>query len=69
MANDPYQDLGVAKTATDSEIRAAFRKLAKQYHPDRVQHLGAEFREMAEQKMQEINEAHQYFKSKFNELR
>ena len=31
---DPYQTLGVARTATQGEIRSAFRKLAKQHHPD-----------------------------------
>ncbi len=35
MARDPYQVLGVPAAASDSDIRAAFRKLAKQYHPDR----------------------------------
>jgi DnaJ-class molecular chaperone len=34
-AKNPYQVLGVQEGASDSEIRAAFRKLAKQYHPDR----------------------------------
>jgi DnaJ-class molecular chaperone len=34
LAQDPYLELGVARTATADEIRRAFRKLAKQYHPD-----------------------------------
>jgi DnaJ-class molecular chaperone len=34
MADDPYKTLGVAKTATADEIRAAYRKLAKKHHPD-----------------------------------
>jgi len=34
LTNDPYQELGVAKTASADEVRKAFRKLAKQHHPD-----------------------------------
>lgn len=34
MAKNPYTVLGVPETATDEEIRAAYRRLAKQYHPD-----------------------------------
>jgi DnaJ-class molecular chaperone len=35
VAQDPYQELGVPRTATADELRRAFRKLAKQLHPDR----------------------------------
>ena len=34
MADDPYATLGVAKNASDEDIRRAFRKLAKELHPD-----------------------------------
>jgi len=34
LANDPYQELGVARGATADEVRKAFRKLAKKHHPD-----------------------------------
>jgi curved DNA-binding protein CbpA len=50
---DPYKILGVARNATADEIKAAYRKQAMQYHPDK--HPGKE----AEEKMKEINEANQ----------
>ena len=34
LARDPYQELGVSRTASAEEVRKAFRKLAKQHHPD-----------------------------------
>jgi DnaJ-class molecular chaperone len=37
LAQDPYQELGVARSASADEVRRAFRKLAKQYHPDKNQ--------------------------------
>jgi DnaJ-class molecular chaperone len=37
LAQDPYQELGVPRTASADELRRAFRKLAKQYHPDKNQ--------------------------------
>jgi molecular chaperone DnaJ len=51
---DYYEVLGVAKTASDAELKSAFRKLAMQYHPDRNQGDKA-----AEIKFKEINEAYQ----------
>ena len=35
MAQDPYQELGVSRQASADEVRRAFRKLAKQLHPDK----------------------------------
>lgn len=51
--NDPYQILGVSPSASDDEIKAAYRRLAKQYHPDR-NNGSAE----AERKMMQINDAY-----------
>ena len=52
--SDPYSVLGVAKTATDDEIRKAFRKLAKKHHPD----LNPGNKE-AEAKFKEISQANE----------
>lgn len=52
-----YKVLEVEPTATDAEVRAAYRKLALKHHPDRVATLGEDVKKAAEQKFQEINNA------------
>ncbi len=56
---DPYKILGVTPRATPGEIKTAYRHLASQYHPDKVAHLGEEFRALAEKRFKEIQEAYQ----------
>lgn len=51
---DYYNVLGINKNATGKEIKAAYRKLARKYHPD----MNANNTE-AKRKFQEINEAHE----------
>jgi curved DNA-binding protein len=51
---DYYETLGVSKTATENEIRTAFRKLARKYHPD-----VAKDKKAAEEKFKQINEAYE----------
>ena len=54
---DAYKVLGISPTATDDEVKAAYRKMALKHHPDRVATLGEDIRKAAEKKFQDINDA------------
>ena len=53
---DPYEILGVSKDASDDDVKAAYRELAKKYHPDK--YIDNPLADLAAEKMKEINEAY-----------
>jgi len=57
---DPFEILGMSRNASDDEIKAAYRRLVRENHPDRLiaQGMPAEFVELANQKLATINAAH-----------
>ncbi|MDO5853207.1 MAG: DnaJ domain-containing protein, partial [Thermoplasmata archaeon] len=55
MPRDYYEVLGVAKDASQDDIKKAYRQLAKKYHPD----VSTEEKEVAEAKFKEISEAYE----------
>jgi len=57
-----YKILEIEKTATNEEIKKAYRKLANRYHPDKVSHLGEQYQKDAHKKFQQLNEAYNAIK-------
>lgn len=53
---DPYKVLGIQPGATDDEVKAAYREMARKYHPDN--YANNPLSDLAQEKMQEINEAY-----------
>ena len=58
---DPYQVLGIPSTATDEEVKKAYRNLARKYHPDNYH--DSPLADVAQEKMKEINEAYEEVQS------
>jgi len=57
---NPYEVLGVPSNATEEQIEAAYKELAKKYHPDR--YINNPLADLAEEKMKEINSAYEDLK-------
>ena len=57
-----YDVLNLKKTASETEIKKAYRKLAVEYHPDKVMNLGEEYQKAAKEKFQKVQEAYEQIK-------
>ena len=61
---NPYTVLGIGRNASTEDIKKAYRQLANKYHPDKVNHLGEEFRDLAGTRFNEIQNAYQELMAK-----
>lgn len=54
-----YTILEITKSATDSEVKKAYREMVKKYHPDKLQHMDEAYRQGAEEKFKNVQEAYE----------
>lgn len=59
-----YKILEIDPSATDEEVKKAFRKMAVKFHPDKVSHLGEEFQTAAKEKFQKVQQAYEDIKKR-----
>jgi len=59
-----YKVLEISPDATDEEVKAAYRKMAVKYHPDKVEHLGPDIRKSAEDKFKQLQAAYDEIKKR-----
>jgi DnaJ like chaperone protein len=61
-----YKILEIDRSAADDEVKKAFRKMAMKYHPDKVSHLGEDYKKAADEKFKKVNEAYEKIKKERN---
>lgn len=61
-----YNILEIEKSVTDEEVKKAYRRMAMKYHPDKVSHLGEDFKKAADEKFKKVNEAYERIKKERN---
>lgn len=62
--NSDYKVLEIEATATDEEVKKAYRQMAVRYHPDKVASMGEEYQKGAKEKFQKVQEAYENIKKK-----
>ena len=63
---DYYEVLGVDKKASADDIKRAYRRMAMKYHPDKVSHLGEDFKKVAQEKFRKVKDAYDKIKKQRN---
>ncbi|MCF4100760.1 TerB family tellurite resistance protein [Gillisia sp. M10.2A] len=58
-ADNAYKILEIDKSATDAEVKKAFRTMAKKYHPDKLQHMDEAYQKGAQEKFTKVQEAYE----------
>ena len=61
-----YKILEIEPSSTNDEVKKAYRRMAMKYHPDKVSHLGDDFRKTADEKFKKVNEAYEKIKKERN---
>jgi len=60
----PYKILGISPSASDSEVKKAYRRMAMKFHPDKVSYLDEKMKKTAEEKFKKVNEAYKEIKKR-----
>ena len=61
-----YKILEIDPSSSNEEVKKAYRRMAMKYHPDKVSHLGENFRKTADEKFKKVNEAYERIKKERN---
>ncbi len=61
-----YKILEIEPSATNEEVKKAYRRMAMKYHPDKVTHLGEDFKKTADEKFKKVNQAYEKIKKERN---
>jgi len=61
-----YKIMEIDRTSSNEDVKKAYRRMAMKYHPDKVSHLGEEFKKNADEKFKKVNEAYEKIKKERN---